>query len=184
MTARAQLRASELSIHYGFTARYWIKRATAGTIPGARQPSGPKGHWLFDRRVFARWAAANGFTRRAEPPRQRKPLRKARREDCIYLLYSAAHIKIGVSCNVTRRQHGFSTASPCPIALLATMDGSNDAEVAIHARFNAARGRGEWFRLTPELRSFIAEVQQSGRSFVALEIAEAEFRNWLTEHCP
>jgi len=50
-----QLRASEIAARYGFTPRYWIKRAAAGKIPGARQPSGPRGGWLFDGDLFETW---------------------------------------------------------------------------------------------------------------------------------
>src|SRR5262249_8255553 len=50
-----QLRASEVARCYGFTSRYWIRLAATGKIPGARQPSGPKGQWLFDADIFAKW---------------------------------------------------------------------------------------------------------------------------------
>ena len=50
-----QLRAPEIAARYGFTPRYWTKRAAAGNIPGARQPSGPGGGWLFDRDLFESW---------------------------------------------------------------------------------------------------------------------------------
>jgi hypothetical protein len=49
----SQLRASEISRQYGFTSRYWIRMAAAGRVPGARQPSGVGGAWLFDARLFA-----------------------------------------------------------------------------------------------------------------------------------
>jgi hypothetical protein len=50
-----QLRASEIARAYGFTPRHWIRLAAVGKIPGARQPSGAKGQWLFDAEVFAKW---------------------------------------------------------------------------------------------------------------------------------
>jgi hypothetical protein len=49
------LRASVLARQYGFTSRYWIKLAAAGRIPGARQPFGPGGVWLFDAEQFGKW---------------------------------------------------------------------------------------------------------------------------------
>jgi hypothetical protein len=49
------LRASDLSREYGFTARHWIRLAAAGRIPGAHQPSGHGGGWLFDRQAFVAW---------------------------------------------------------------------------------------------------------------------------------
>src|SRR5262245_23303425 len=54
-TASAQLRASEIAGRYGLSSRYWIKMAAAGRIPGAWQPSGPGGAWLFDKAQFVHW---------------------------------------------------------------------------------------------------------------------------------
>jgi hypothetical protein len=50
-----QLRASQIAAEYGFTGRHWIRQASEGKIPGARQPSGPGGQWLFDAKLFAAW---------------------------------------------------------------------------------------------------------------------------------
>jgi hypothetical protein len=50
-----QLRASEIARMHGFTSRYWTRMAAAGRIPGARQPSGIGGAWVFDARQFAAW---------------------------------------------------------------------------------------------------------------------------------
>src|SRR5690606_23944920 len=47
--------ASQIASEFGFTARHWIRQAANGRVPGAYQPSGPKGHWLFDRAVFEKW---------------------------------------------------------------------------------------------------------------------------------
>jgi len=57
-TACPQLKATDLADRYGFTARYWIKLAAAGRVPGAWQPSGPGGAWLFDEAQFAAWREA------------------------------------------------------------------------------------------------------------------------------
>src|ERR1700730_15248000 len=63
-----QLRASEIARAYGFTSRYWIRLAAAGKIPGAWQPSGPGGGWLFDQAQFVAWREAS--KRRVTPWRQ------------------------------------------------------------------------------------------------------------------
>src|SRR5262249_10340347 len=56
MTASCpQLRTAQMVARYGFTARHWTKLAASGRIPGAHQPSGMKGHWVFDARLFASW---------------------------------------------------------------------------------------------------------------------------------
>ena len=51
----AQLRPSDLAARFGLTARYWRAMAAAGRIPGARQPSGRRGGWIFDRSAFEAW---------------------------------------------------------------------------------------------------------------------------------
>src|SRR4029077_5117802 len=50
-----QLAISDLVEGYGFSARYWTKLAASGRIPGAWQPSGPKGSWRFDAGLFVKW---------------------------------------------------------------------------------------------------------------------------------
>jgi hypothetical protein len=45
---RSQLTAPDLAREYGFTARHWTRLAAAGRVPGARQPAGPNGQWLFE----------------------------------------------------------------------------------------------------------------------------------------
>ena len=49
------LTASQIATDYGFTARHWIRMAAAGKVPGAYQPGGQGGKWLFDAQAFARW---------------------------------------------------------------------------------------------------------------------------------
>jgi hypothetical protein len=53
--SRANVTAAELAIHYGMTPRYWTRMAAEGKVPGAWQPSGGKGKWLFDRAAVERW---------------------------------------------------------------------------------------------------------------------------------
>ena len=60
-----QLRASEIARKYGFTPRQWIRLAAAGKIPGARQPAGARGQWLFDAVLFANWS--DDRTKKVEP---------------------------------------------------------------------------------------------------------------------
>ena len=50
-----QLRTADLVARYGFTERHWRKLAAEGRIPGATQPCGSRGHWVFDARLFAAW---------------------------------------------------------------------------------------------------------------------------------
>lgn len=181
-----QLRVCDLVGAYGFTPRYWVRLARTGKIRGARQPSGYRGGWTFDRDKFLEYAKLVGLVAEQvelEPPpaRTRKPLRRSTPTDLVYAIYSVGHIKFGVSSNVTRRSYSFSTASPAPIVLLATVKGSNDLELGIQRRLEAARAVGEWFRITPEVRSFVLQMQREGTACGSLEEAEKQFRQWLTE---
>ena len=58
------LSAQQVADAHGFTARHWIRLAAAGRIPGVCQPTGPKGRWMFDARVFKTWW--DGQQRRVE----------------------------------------------------------------------------------------------------------------------
>jgi hypothetical protein len=50
-----QLTAAEIAKEHGFSARHWTRLAAGGKVPGARQPAGTRGQWLFDAVVFRRW---------------------------------------------------------------------------------------------------------------------------------
>lgn len=70
---RASLTAYELATTFGMTPRYWTRMAAEGKVPGAWQPSGTKGKWLFDKVAVERWhrsrlkeiGAWPGYTREA-----------------------------------------------------------------------------------------------------------------------
>ncbi|WP_370642274.1 helix-turn-helix domain-containing protein [Afifella sp. H1R] len=47
--------AAELASEYGMSPRHWTRLAAAGKIPGAWQPGGAGGKWLFDPKEFAVW---------------------------------------------------------------------------------------------------------------------------------
>ncbi|WAJ27160.1 helix-turn-helix domain-containing protein [Antarcticirhabdus aurantiaca] len=47
--------AKVIAEEFGLSARHWTRMASAGKIPGAWQPSGEGGHWLFDLDAFRRW---------------------------------------------------------------------------------------------------------------------------------
>lgn len=67
------LTASDLAKQFGMTPRYWTRMAAEGKVPGAWQPSGSKGKWLFDKVAVERWrrsttkevAAWQGYTSEA-----------------------------------------------------------------------------------------------------------------------
>lgn len=180
--------ATDIAAVHGMTPRHWTRLAAQGRIPGAWQPGGAGGKWLFDREPFETWllsqitdpaareakrAELAGRRQReyARSQIKRKPLREDRPSDHVYFAVSGGMVKIGVSHSVTRRLHSFKTASPAPVVLVLTLPGSSALETELHQKFAAARSHGEWFRLTDELRAFIASHPTPAGcvSFEALE---------------
>lgn len=47
--------STTLAKRYGFSSRHWTSLAAAGKLPGAYQPSGTGGKWVFDEAAFRRW---------------------------------------------------------------------------------------------------------------------------------
>lgn len=75
----------------------------------------------------------------------------------------AARVKIGYSADPPGRLDELSTGSPVPLALIAVMPGDPSDEAQLHERFAADRTHGEWFRRSPEIEAFIAEmIEQHG----------------------
>ncbi len=67
-------------------------------------------------------------------------------------------IKIGSSVNVEARVVAMQTGCPFELRVLATMPGGLLEERAMHSRFCALRGAGEWFRPGPELIEVIRAI--------------------------
>jgi len=170
--------AAEIAREHGFSTRYWIRLAAQGKIPGAYQPSGERGKWVFERVAFRRWAKSVGLKKieKAAQPLKRghAPKHPVRPEDEVYFLYSAGMVKIGVSNDITVRKRSFSTAAPTPQDVVMALPGSYPLEREFHERFSDCRSHGEWFRLSPELRSFILENGQGEH----LAHAERRYRLW------
>lgn len=66
-------------------------------------------------------------------------------------------VKIGMASNARRRLAAIQVHHPKPLHLLATITGGRPLERDIHERFAESRTRGEWFRITPELKAYIKE---------------------------
>lgn len=75
-----------------------------------------------------------------------------------YFVRNGSRVKIGWTTNIKSRM----TALSLPMsAVLLTLDGGPEKEIALHHRFASARiGRTEWFDLTPDLEAFI-ETQRA-----------------------
>lgn len=80
----------------------------------------------------------------------------------LYFIQSAPFIKIGVSGNVLQRFYGLALANPHDMVGLGWIRVADDGdlytlEAALHEKFAAHRGRGEWFREHDALLDFIRE---------------------------
>lgn len=67
-------------------------------------------------------------------------------------------IKIGRSVNPERRLAQLSTGSPSKLVILGKISGGSKLEMDLHKRFGLSREKGEWFKITNELRDFIKEA--------------------------
>jgi len=67
MAKKRFISAREISDTYGFSPRHWTKMANAGKLPGAYQPSGTGGKWMFAESMFRRWWS-NGMRRGSQWP--------------------------------------------------------------------------------------------------------------------
>lgn len=109
-------------------------------------------------------AAARAIARVQESRPKAKAVRRSIREILknrpgeIYFIRMGQDgpIKIGFSGNVATRFAGLQIGCPHELSLLGRMPGGLDDERRLHARFDALRIRGEWFRPEPELLAFIA----------------------------
>lgn len=73
--------------------------------------------------------------------------------------YPRGYVKIGFAENdVMMRLAALQTGNPRLLKVVGIIDGAGvEIEAELHNAFRAARVRGEWFRPTPELMSYIKE---------------------------
>lgn len=67
-------------------------------------------------------------------------------------------IKIGRSKDPERRLSQLSTGNPSELVILGKISGGLELEAELHKIFTHLRKRGEWFKVSDELRSFIKEA--------------------------
>lgn len=133
-------------------------------------------------------------------------MRKAKRAKppWIYFVAVESHavVKIGVATDVKKRLDQLQTASPFELTLLGVI-AAPDAyglETTLHLQFSHLHVRGEWFRLEPELTSFIeaeasAAIQRVRRAprtpiqrydaavAAAQKAADDALAEWERKHC-
>lgn len=66
-------------------------------------------------------------------------------------------VKIGLATNVAFRVAGLQGANPDPVRLIAKYPGGRELEQSVHRRFHHLHLRGEWFRMSTEIRSLVAD---------------------------
>jgi len=102
----------------------------------------------------AGWFVGIEYLMTDEPPidvGRRTELKREEAEDeggeRVYLIGSASStvVKIGRSCNVTRRLRAIQHMSPLSLAVLWTTPGGEALETRLHRAFAAQRQHGEWF---------------------------------------
>jgi hypothetical protein len=81
-------------------------------------------------------------------------------EGFVYFVECDDFIKIGYTESVEDRVRALATATPYPLTVLATINGSQNTESCLHSRFADARHKGEWFRKTPELLDYIESAKE------------------------
>ncbi len=93
-------------------------------------------------------------------PVQKQPTRgPSSTVETVYFIRSGSRIKIGASRNVAKRMAALQTASANRLQLLGTCPGGKAMEFEFHKQWHGQKLEGEWFRSSPELLRFIAELQ-------------------------
>lgn len=86
----------------------------------------------------------------------------------VYFISAGDAVKIGKAANPKRRLAQLRSGNLHQLEMLGAMKAERNTESEIHRMFDDSRINGEWFRLTPEIRQFIAEksepIPEDGRN--------------------
>ena len=80
----------------------------------------------------------------------------AKHSSIVYFVVNGEYVKIGTTENLGNRIRHLSNSSPTRIRVVLKLDGDRTLEKLLHARFSRYRHNLEWFRLSDEIKSFIA----------------------------
>jgi hypothetical protein len=89
---------------------------------------------------------------------------KKKREDVASVYFIRREdglVKIGYSCDPTKRLSQLKQQHQCGMTMLATIKGARRREKELHTRFAAHRAQGEWFFASKDLMEFIANSTAS-----------------------
>jgi DNA-directed RNA polymerase subunit F len=88
---------------------------------------------------------------------------KTAEETTIYFISDGEFVKIGRATNVATRLSDLQVASPRNLTVLAIVDAPPHSERELHRLFEDWHVRGEWFRLSDQIRSFITAEGRAWR---------------------
>jgi hypothetical protein len=74
-------------------------------------------------------------------------------------------VKIGCAYDPLSRLRDIQVCCPVELKIEAVMKGFYQEEREFHARFAEHRVRGEWFRITPDIESIMAELDHASRPY-------------------
>lgn len=78
----------------------------------------------------------------------------------IYIVGYSEFLKIGFTTNVRKRLSAIQSSLPIVLTTYCIFAGSLEQEQNLHIKFAEFKLRGEWFRQSPDLMTYIAELQQ------------------------
>lgn len=85
--------------------------------------------------------------------------------DMIYFLKGNDRVKIGYSHDPSERILSIQTSSPYELEVLLIIDGTQDEERELHAKFRNLRQSGEWFLFDEPIRNYIEENLPCDRKY-------------------
>jgi hypothetical protein len=77
----------------------------------------------------------------------------------VYFLRGGDLIKIGTTIDVDKRIRNIGTMSPVALELMKFVQGDERFEKSLHLTFSHLCDHGEWFRATPELLTYIENLE-------------------------
>lgn len=123
---------------------------------------------------FAPWWIGCDIRRRREI-RQRlaEYAKRIRKAPHLYAIRSGDYVKLGQGRSPQTRRSELQVGNPEILTLLGTVSTTAISEAVAHAQWSHLHHRGEWYRLTPELRAWIngwsAERARTARTLARIK---------------
>lgn len=78
----------------------------------------------------------------------------------LYFILHGGFVKIGKAIRPQKRMRGFQTGAPEKLKILAIIPKMGEIERLCHKKFKHLHVRGEWFKYTDEIDTFIEELKE------------------------